>query len=344
MMNDSERSQQKVSLEELLRLKRAERPSPEFWSAFETDLRAKQLAAIVEKRPWWISLRLPQAYRAFARVQLPVGAAAAVALTFVVVREYRPSGNVSPVIDGGNAIVAVAGATSATSDAQAQSSGSLQSRANGPLKSERALTSLASVSKSQPHALTIVSPRSDSRRPDDPLIAEIAPTSGMLTEMIPWGAAPEVVRNVEPAHVAGEVAELKPSSFVADALPGREHDFKGSVEVAPVFAGISSSRSSAGEIVDGVVSDVVASAVVVSSVSGSNRGAVVNSASVAAASSQRELRRSRILSTLVADSSEISNVPMAVSRDVLAGDLSDDRNFNPLSRVGMGGDRLTLKF
>ena len=47
----------KVSLGELLRLKRAERPEPEFWARFEQDLRAKHLAAIVEKRPWWVALR-----------------------------------------------------------------------------------------------------------------------------------------------------------------------------------------------------------------------------------------------------------------------------------------------
>jgi hypothetical protein len=86
MINSSEHdSVRKVSLEELLRLKRAERPDPEFWSRFEQDLRAKQLAAIVEPRPWWIALRLPQAARALARFQVPAGAAAVIALSFVVV-------------------------------------------------------------------------------------------------------------------------------------------------------------------------------------------------------------------------------------------------------------------
>ena len=39
--------QKPVSLEDLLRLKRAERPAPEFWVQFERELRAKQLAALV---------------------------------------------------------------------------------------------------------------------------------------------------------------------------------------------------------------------------------------------------------------------------------------------------------
>ena len=89
----------KVSLEQLLRLKRAERPAPEFWARFEQDLRAKQLAAIVEKRPWWVALRLPLATRVLSRwtVQLPLGAAAVLALSFVVVREdHSNTGVVTP--------------------------------------------------------------------------------------------------------------------------------------------------------------------------------------------------------------------------------------------------------
>ncbi|HYD83705.1 MAG TPA: hypothetical protein VEA63_06620 [Opitutus sp.] len=76
-----------VSVEDLLRLKRAERPRPEFWAEFERELRVKQLAAIVEPRPWWspfirVSARV-------ARLQLPMGAAAVLAISFVTVREYR---------------------------------------------------------------------------------------------------------------------------------------------------------------------------------------------------------------------------------------------------------------
>ena len=45
--------QRPVSLEDLLRLKRAERPPAEFWQDFDRQLRAKQLAALVQSRPWW---------------------------------------------------------------------------------------------------------------------------------------------------------------------------------------------------------------------------------------------------------------------------------------------------
>lgn len=78
-----------VSLEDLLRLKRAERPPQEFWDRFERELRAKQLAAIVEKRPWWRVV--PRAVRSFARLHLPLGATAALAFTIVVLRDAAPS-------------------------------------------------------------------------------------------------------------------------------------------------------------------------------------------------------------------------------------------------------------
>ncbi len=86
MMNHE--NKRPVTLEDLLRLKRAERPPAEFWSQFDQELRAKQLSALVEKRPWW--RRLPRFAAGFSRYQLPLGATAALALTIVLVREYRP--------------------------------------------------------------------------------------------------------------------------------------------------------------------------------------------------------------------------------------------------------------
>jgi len=70
-----------VSIENLLQLKRAERPPAEFWSEFDKELRAKQLVAIMERRPWWASWRriLP----GLVRHPVPTGAAAALILTFL---------------------------------------------------------------------------------------------------------------------------------------------------------------------------------------------------------------------------------------------------------------------
>jgi hypothetical protein len=79
-MNDHQRSSKTVTLEDLLRIKRAERPPAEFWASFEKSLRAKQLAAIVEKRPWWYS------WRPVFRWSVPAGAVAAVAVTVLSLR------------------------------------------------------------------------------------------------------------------------------------------------------------------------------------------------------------------------------------------------------------------
>lgn len=93
-MNEPRRTRPQVTVEDLFRLKRAERPPAAFWQEFERELRVKQLAAIVEPRPWWAPLI--RFHARFARYQLPVGATAILALTLVTVREYRlPEGEAS---------------------------------------------------------------------------------------------------------------------------------------------------------------------------------------------------------------------------------------------------------
>lgn len=94
MMPDHSESR-KVSLEEVLRLKRLERPEPAFWDQFEKQLREKQLAAIVAKRPWW-RLDFGKMMAGVARARVPVGAAAVLTLTFLVVHENRAP---TPAVD-----------------------------------------------------------------------------------------------------------------------------------------------------------------------------------------------------------------------------------------------------
>lgn len=77
----------KVTVEDLLHLKRAERPAPEFWTKFEQELRQKQLTALMEKRPWW--QELPQFLA--RRVYVPIGATAVLAFTLVSVKNYAPT-------------------------------------------------------------------------------------------------------------------------------------------------------------------------------------------------------------------------------------------------------------
>ncbi len=73
-----------IEIEDLLRLKRTERPPADFWARFDRELRAKQLAALVERRPWWQTM--PRLFSGVSRYRLPLGAAAMLALTVVAVR------------------------------------------------------------------------------------------------------------------------------------------------------------------------------------------------------------------------------------------------------------------
>ncbi|NBX59047.1 MAG: hypothetical protein EBT62_01070 [Opitutaceae bacterium] len=83
----------KVTIEDLIRLKRDERPAAEFWVNFDHELRQKQLTALLEKRAWW--QELPQLL--MRRAYLPVGATAILAFTFVSVKYYGPTQVAAPV-------------------------------------------------------------------------------------------------------------------------------------------------------------------------------------------------------------------------------------------------------
>jgi hypothetical protein len=84
-----------VTLENLLRFKRSEQPPAEFWQQFDRELRAKQLAAIVERKPWWIPLA--RCAGLVSRHSLPFSAAAALAVSLAGFYEYR---SYSPVLPG----------------------------------------------------------------------------------------------------------------------------------------------------------------------------------------------------------------------------------------------------
>lgn len=124
MNSPTKQSTKAVTVEDLLRLKRAERPAAEFWSQFDDALRAKQLAAIVERRPWW-RIEFRGVAAGLARLRVPVGLAAVAVLSFVTVQQFRAPANLAseaPVNDAdvaggtavsvnGGAVVAVATTT-----------------------------------------------------------------------------------------------------------------------------------------------------------------------------------------------------------------------------------------
>ena len=75
MVEGNEKQSQPVTLEKLLRVKRAERPEREFWDRFDRELHQKQLSALVQATPCY--LRLGCLLGRIARRSAPITAAAA---------------------------------------------------------------------------------------------------------------------------------------------------------------------------------------------------------------------------------------------------------------------------
>jgi hypothetical protein len=80
----------KVTLDDLFALKRAERPSQDYWNEFQQEFHIRQRAAAVEPKRWWFVL--PRVFAGFSRYQMPMGAAAVLAVTFLSFSEYREPG------------------------------------------------------------------------------------------------------------------------------------------------------------------------------------------------------------------------------------------------------------
>ncbi len=282
----------KVTLEDLLRLKRAERPPADFWVRFEHELRAKQLAAIIEKRPWWYALHLPQAARAISRFQVPVGAAAILALTFVVVGQYRPRGiSVDEASSLAPVVVAQIGVLTPAKTATA-----IPATQTAPVSQ--------SVNVDVPVTAVTVAGNSSSAQP-------IA-----LTSMIPWGPSRGVVASpvsngpVQAITTGAEMAAL-PDLAVTTLLDNHGP----ATEAKAVSASAVASEAKA-------------------------------VAAVAQTTSPRELRRARLMAGLVlADNSEgADNSRVLHGRELVTSSLSEDQLYDSVHRVGLGGDRLMLKF
>ncbi|MFQ3224369.1 MAG: hypothetical protein ACI8Z5_000617 [Lentimonas sp.] len=74
-----------INLEDLLRLKRSERPTAEFWNDFDRDLHQRMLQTLVKKDPWYL-----QVLRGFSgRISQSIAVAAAAAVVALVV--LRPA-------------------------------------------------------------------------------------------------------------------------------------------------------------------------------------------------------------------------------------------------------------
>jgi hypothetical protein len=75
--------QSEINLEDLLRLKRSERPSDQFWNEFDRELHQSMLQTLVKKDPWYLQVMRGISGRI---LQSTAVAAAAVVIAMVVVR------------------------------------------------------------------------------------------------------------------------------------------------------------------------------------------------------------------------------------------------------------------
>lgn len=85
----AEENRDPVSVESLLRLKRSERPNPEFWHSFEDAVREQTLQSLAREE-WTFMRRLRRGLRAFRWVTA-VGATAATATALLTLVALSPS-------------------------------------------------------------------------------------------------------------------------------------------------------------------------------------------------------------------------------------------------------------
>ena len=89
MTQNNKLSDQKISIEDLLKFKRDERPPVEFWDSFELELHRKTLRALVVSEPWYGKFLRPS----FARMAIiaPIAAVAATAVGLIYYSNSEPS-------------------------------------------------------------------------------------------------------------------------------------------------------------------------------------------------------------------------------------------------------------
>lgn len=195
MMNQ-EKSKRQVTLEDLLQLKRAERPRPEFWEKFERELRAKQLAAIVEKRPWWRAV--PQKFAGAIRYRLPLGATAVLALTVLSVRQHQ---TISPSLRPASADVTIVPASTGEFSAVAATP-------SAPIEIDQVPSALAAERlATNSTASAVVIGAQESSEPENPSGTFIAASvSGEGSRTVPADLATDQLESFDLSPVARSIA------------------------------------------------------------------------------------------------------------------------------------------
>ncbi len=177
----------KPTLEDLLRVKRTEKPDAAFWQDFERGMRQKQLAAIIEPRPWWLGLSILS--RKIGPLGMPISAGAAAMLALVVMR-VSPSGGLTQAVPSSSpepaAVVSSgasvsAGNTSSNANPVASAPATVGTWALAQVRAQvQTVASVAKPTVAQPApAISNPSPAATTlasapAKPDFPLSAEVA--------------------------------------------------------------------------------------------------------------------------------------------------------------------------
>ncbi len=113
-MKSDKENRNRVTLDDLFALKKAERPDDDFWHDFQREFHERQRAEAVEPKKWWFVM--PRVFAQLSRYQMPIGATAVLAVTFLSFRDYREPGfevaYSSPTVE--QALVESPGVTAAT--------------------------------------------------------------------------------------------------------------------------------------------------------------------------------------------------------------------------------------
>jgi len=202
----------KLTLEDLLRAKRSEKPDAAFWQDFERGLRQKQLAAIIEPRPWWLGLSLLR--RKIGPLGMPISAGAAALLALVVMRVSPVGGLTQAVSLSSPEPVAVAIAAPLASAAKALSTASsvaaVPAATVGAIPLTQAVTQepkVASAERVKPDQLAFRNPS------PTPVADAVVPASARA--VIPVGAEGSgiAVANKAPASSAVALTSATDSDF-----------------------------------------------------------------------------------------------------------------------------------
>ncbi len=266
----------KVTLEDLLQLKRAERPSEEFWPAFEQELRAKQLAAIVQTRSSW---RDWVGRKTLIRLCMPLGAAAVVAMTFSSIRSVGPQATPAEPILG------------------QVSSG---------------LVAMNSLVADNNDVALIVGEKSGAN--PEVAVNAVASTNEVQTDVVDVASA----RAVQVANTNNTPS----TNFAARAFDSHP--------VMQVLA-------------EPTLMQMVGRAISVSSQAVASRTPVTEP--LAQVATPRDNRRSRLLAYSVSfDPHAADSLDAVRSRDRITHRLSDEAIYDSITRLGLSGDRVSIKF